>query len=76
MTHTAYFLQNGSGSPIRFVLGKACPCSSLSLATFFPDLATAAGAAHAHCNGDTQIMECSMIIKKLCDAVPTLDCQK
>lgn len=58
-----YFLQC-NGHPIRFVLGEACPCSHLALATFFPDMQTAKLAAKAHCNRNARVMTCSIKVIK------------
>lgn len=60
MTCTTYFLRHRDGHPIRFVLGESCPCSDLSLATFFPDLVTAIEARDAHCRKGTKVMICHM----------------
>lgn len=62
---SAYFLVR-DGHPIRFVLGEACPCSSLSLATLFPDLFTAQEAAEAHLNGTTRVMQIQLKVVKSC----------
>jgi hypothetical protein len=65
----AFFLQR-DGLPIRFVLGRDCLCSSLNLATFFPDRLTAEMACAAHCDERTRVMGCAMQIVKLTKTTP------
>lgn len=64
MKCTTYFLKHTTGNPLRFVLGEPCPCSDLSLATFFPDLPTATAARDAHCTRSTQVWVCYIKAEK------------